>query len=657
VVNNGTIEVDADGILAAATGIIVNEGSYNDGYSVVPGTFFKVTGANTVGTPSYGVPLTLNGGTADVLTQRAFLGAITLNGGDLTSDLLTPNASGSWIFLGDVNVTENSTITARNIRFGAASATRDFAVADGKTLSFTGSFGDDGVALASLSKSGPGTLELSGAAKTYSGSTILNGGFLRFDDPAQLGLSADTTHANLVFAGGSVAYRGAGAFSRKFLVRDGGAGFHATSGVNPLVVSGSDQVDFDNATPAIGRPLTLSGSSALANTYSAGLLDSGDAARAFSAIVKNGVGQWIVDGAGATLAPDAEVNVNGGLLGFYMNALGTTASTGSINLADNTTLRWESSNNQDLGSRLKVVDGATATLRFENTTTATTFNGGFNFVAGSNTGTGALVKTGPGELILAAANAFSGGLTVETGKVTVNHSGALGTGTATVGAGATLAVNNAVTNAIVVAAAGVAPSGGQLVASASLGSVTVGEGGIVGRGPTIGNFSTTSMTLAGGSRLEFKIWDINTRSAGIGYDQYLFGNLNLSGASVSNKVVIKLVSLSDGINQGAAGNLSLLQGASGIQTFSFGTFDPLGLNLGGNNSANISDLFTFDTSQFAYTGGSSSAASLWAIDFNTANGAITLTAVPEPSTYGFGLGALALAAAAIRRRKRQEKKA
>jgi MYXO-CTERM domain-containing protein len=35
--------------------------------------------------------------------------------------------------------------------------------------------------------------------------------------------------------------------------------------------------------------------------------------------------------------------------------------------------------------------------------------------------------------------------------------------------------------------------------------------------------------------------------------------------------------------------------------------------------------------------------------------AITLTAVPEPSTYGFGLGALALAAAAIRRRKRQAK--
>jgi MYXO-CTERM domain-containing protein len=107
---------------------------------------------------------------------------------------------------------------------------------------------------------------------------------------------------------------------------------------------------------------------------------------------------------------------------------------------------------------------------------------------------------------------------------------------------------------------------------------------------------------------------------------------------------------------GAAGNLSLLQGVEGIQTFSFGSFNTGSLNLGANNSANISDLFTFDTSQFTYTGGSASAANLWAIDFDTTNGAITLTAVPEPSTYGLGLGALALAAAAIRRR-RQTKKA
>jgi autotransporter-associated beta strand protein len=489
---------------------------------------------------------------------------------------------------------------------------------------------------------------MSGSAKTYTGTNTVTGGFLKFADAAQLGLSSASLHANLIFNGGAIEFTGGG-FGRSFLVKDGGAGFHATSSANPFVVNGADQIDFDDTTPATAtsRPLTLSGTSILDNTYSAGLLQGGDAAQAFSSIVKNGVGQWIIDGLGSTLAPNAEVNVNGGVLGFYLNSLGTTASTGNVNLANGSTLRWESTNNQDLGARLKVADTATATIKFDNTTNATTFNGGMTF------GTGALVKSGAGDLVLAAANTFSGGLTVAQGKVTVSDAGALGSGTATIGNAGTMVINQSVTNNINVTGNGTI--GGTLVAPVALGSVTVGDYGTVSRGTAIGNFSTTNMTLSGGARLEFKIWDINTKGAGVGYDQYLFGNLDLSGASVSNKVVIKLISLTDGTNLGAAGNLSLLQGIAGIQNFSFGSFNQNTLNLGTNT--NVNDLFTFDTSQFTYTGGTASHASLWSIDFNTANGAITLTAVPEPSTYGIGLGALALAAAAIRRRRRQEKKA
>ena len=103
---------------------------------------------------------------------------------------------------------------------------------------------------------------------------------------------------------------------------------------------------------------------------------------------------------------------------------------------------------------------------------------------------------------------------------------------------------------------------------------------------------------------------------------------------------------------GSAVNLDLPTAPANFGTFDFGTYDPIGTGYSGN----ISDVFTFDTSQFAYTGGTASDAGLWMINFNDTTGAITLTAVPEPSTYGFGLGALALAAAAIRRR-RQTKKA
>ena len=643
---HGTMEANAVGALSAA-GMVIAE----------TGATFKVTGPDALGTSSYGVPLTLNGtGVADATTFTGYLGNVTLNGGNLTSDG-SPNVAGSWILLGNVSATADATISAQNINVGLTSASRDFNVATGKVLTFSGSYADAApvTGVSSLSKSGAGTLVLSGSAKTYTGTNTVTGGFLKFADANQLGGSSASVHANLVFNGGAIEFTGGG-FGRNFLVKDGGAGFHATSSANPFVVSSSDQIDFDNATPAAGRPLTLSGTSAQGNTFSAGLFDNTEAARAFSSIVKNGVGQWIIGGSGnAILAPDADVSVNGGVLGFYLNALGTTGSAGNVNLANGSTLRWEATNSQDIGARLKVADGASATVKFDNSTTATTFNTGFNFVAGANTGTGSLVKSGAGDLVLAAANTFSGGLNVSQGTVTVNNSGALGTGAATVSNTGTLVINNTVTNDIHVTGNGT--TGGTLVSTTSLGNVDVGNRGTVARGASIGSFTTSSMTLSGGARLEFKIWDINTKIAGVGYDQYAFGNLDLSGASVSNKVVIKLISLTDGTNLGAAGNLSLMWGTAGIQKFSFGSFNTAGLSLGANNSANITDLFTFDTSQFTYTGGTASHASLWSIDFNTANGAITLTAVPEPSTYGIGLGVLALAAAAIRRRKRQEKKA
>ena len=639
---HGTMEAYAAGALSAAGRVVAESGAT-----------FKLTGSDALGTVSYGVPLTLNGtGIANATTYTGYLGDVTLNGGDLTS-AASPNAAGSWILLGSVFATADSTITAQNVNVGLTSATRDFNVDAGKVLTFSGSYTDVAPGISSLSKSGNGTLLMTGSAKTYKGTNTLIGGFLKFADEAQLGASSATIHANLMFAGGSVEYTGAGAFARKFLVKDGGAGFNANGVSNPFLVSGSDQMDFDNSTTSLGRPLTLSGSSSLANTFTADLRENADVGRAFSSIVKNGVGQWIIGGSGNMVNQDAEVSVNDGVLGFYLNALGGSSNTGNINLANGSTLRWESTNNQDIGGRLRVADGASATMRFENTTNATTFASGFSFVSGSNTGTGALVKTGAGNLILAAANTFSGGLTIAEGKVTVNNSGALGSGTATVSNVATLVVNNAVTNEIHVS--GGSTQGGTLVAPVSLGNVTVGDHATVKRGAAIGSFTTTGMTLSSGARLEFKIWDIQTKVAGVGYDQYSFGNLNLIGASDTNRIVIKLISLTDGTNLGAAGNFSQLQGTAGIHTFSFGSFNPLGLSL--NANTNINDLFTFDTSQFSYTGGSASSASLWSIDFNTANGAITLTAVPEPSTYGLGLGALALAVAAIRRRKRQEKKA
>ena len=115
------------------------------------------------------------GGTADALVQTAFLGAITLNGGTLTSDTVTQldtivpyTKVASWVFLGDVSATADSTISAEFVDFGILNATRDFNVAADKKLTFSGSFGDSDLAgVASISKSGAGTFELSGSTKTF----------------------------------------------------------------------------------------------------------------------------------------------------------------------------------------------------------------------------------------------------------------------------------------------------------------------------------------------------------------------------------------------------------------------------------------------------------------------------------------------------------
>jgi len=160
--------------------------------------------------------------------------------------------------------------------------------------------------------------------------------------------------------------------------------------------------------------------------------------------------------------------------------------------------------------------------------------------------------------------------------------------------------------------------------------------------------------LFGGSTLE---WQVKNASgaAGTGYDTFtVSGALDLSNASSNNRINLRISSLDgngNGTDLGNPLNFDPPLGGTPIRTFTFATVGSL--TLGSN--ANINDAFTITVGDFHYTGGNSSNAGLWSLSY--ADNIVTLTAVPEPSTYGFGLGALALAAAAIRRRKRQATKA
>lgn len=254
-------------------------------------------------------------------------------------------------------------------------------------------------------------------------------------------------------------------------------------------------------------------------------------------------------------------------------------------------------------------------------------------------GAGRVSKTTEGAVTLSALNTYSGGTTVSAGTLTVTHADGLGTGAVEV-SGGTLVVDADLTNAV---AAG---SGGTVSGAGSLGQLTLGAGSTFSPGGMSSGLSPGGLQVSGGATL---VWRVSAPSLGAaGYDSPVVnGVLDLSQASPSNRITVRIVSLAHpgDIVPGAPLGFSRDE----TNRFVFLTYDSP-LNMGANGD--IADLFTYDLSEFRYSDGTSSDAALWSMSFDDTSGQLTLTAVPEPSTYALALGALALAIAAVRRRRR-----
>jgi hypothetical protein len=300
-----------------------------------------------------------------------------------------------------------------------------------------------------------------------------------------------------------------------------------------------------------------------------------------------------------------------------------------IALANNARVRYEAGNTDDLSGKLSLAAGTTGKLDLGSNNV--TFNSALAVTSGTGS-TATLSKEGSGKLTIAAGNNSNLNVTVTAGTLNIGTNGTIGN--------VSLAPNS------------------TLGGVGTAGAVTVASGAFFAPGNSPGTLTVSSLGLVSGSTF---IWEVQnaTGGAGVGYDTTaITGSLDLTGATANNKITLKINSLignGDGVTIGNPLNFGPPNGVSSIRAFTFATVQTgaNGVLLG--NGLNISDVFQFDVTDFTYTGGGGSNAGLWSIDWNSANGAITLTAVPEPSTYGFGLGALALAAAAIRRRKRQAK--
>jgi autotransporter-associated beta strand protein len=251
-----------------------------------------------------------------------------------------------------------------------------------KAYSIASSGGNNIAGGTGLTKSGSGTLTLSGGANTYTGVTTLKGGTVSVSTLANGGAPSDigapnNSAAKLVLDGGTLQYTGgAASIDRLFTV--------GTSG-GTVDVEGAGALTLSNpGTISLGGTLTLNSDTADNNILAPALIQSGG-------LIKNGTGTWVLTGTnsygGGTVIADGVLQV------------GTNGGTGSLG-----------------GGNVSVAAGAVIDFRRTGTLT----------VGGAISGNGAVFQNGSGTVILANSNTYSGGTTINAGTLQVGNGGASG---------------------------------------------------------------------------------------------------------------------------------------------------------------------------------------------------------------------------------------
>jgi fibronectin-binding autotransporter adhesin len=546
------------GTITAADGVTLTLATADIARRIDSTTTFGTAGVagTVVIAPTEGVTIGNNsvvnvaGGTLKV--GSAFVGSVYFSSG---MNISTSVDAGATIDMNGFNTSIQRLSGAGTItNDGAAAATLTLNNPAGGDTTFSGVI-EDGTSAVALTKSGAGTLTLSGA-NTYTGTTTISAGTLQIGNGGTTGTlgtgnvvnnaalvfnrSNDITVANVISGTGSLTKEGAGTLT--------------LTGVNNA---------FTGAVEVIAGTLAVTGDGTLGTTGASQILvrsgstleTDGGALAADVVVILTGAGSTVrLTGdetvRGLSTAEDTTVDLDGGTVTITGNPtfIGRVTGSGGITASGpSAVVRLEGTNDYTGtttitgGGRVRVVGGAAiadtaaveivaGTFELLSSETIGTLSGAGSValndnvltIAGSGSttysgvvsGTGGLTKTGTGTLTLAGANTYSGATNVNEGTLGIRNGGALGgtqAGTS-VAAGATLAVSGGITvaEAITLNGTGVA-NGGALRnlsgTNALSGAITLGSaarinsdaGELILTGGITG--TDTNLTVGGAGRI------------------------------------------------------------------------------------------------------------------------------------------------------------
>lgn len=585
-ISAGTLELNNSTVLGDIVNnasLVVNnsvDGTYSGNIS---GTGAVIKGINTS-------ILTLTG-------NNTFTGGLTLNGPvSVSSDSNLGAASGSLTF------NNNSLITTANM---ALASTRSVVLASGSTYGgfspnsgTTLTYGGVISGLGGLYKWNSGTLTLTGA-NTYAGGTTISSGILQVGANGTIGsiLGNIVDNATLTFA------------------RSDNVTFaNIISGTGGFVQAGAGTLIFSNNNTYAGGTLISNGTLQLGNGAAAGMHGLGDVVNNSHLIFNRSDGghyDQVISGTGDVTKAGA-----GTLIYTRDNTYsgGTIISDGAIQVGRNS---YDPADPYELITNTGGTTGSIGAGPVLNNSHLI-FNRSDNIsYTGTVTGTGDFIKNGSGALTISSnANAFSGGVVINAGKLLVTNSAgsATGSGAVNVNNGAAFGGTGLISGALII------NGGGSVSPGSSPGQLQVGNG----------------TTFASGGHYVFEI--NNTAGApGTNWDLLsISGGLTIS-ATVSTPFVLDLVSLNAGNTNGLLANFDptlayswkFVTTTTGITGFSAGAFQYNASNF--SNSLDIGHFYVSQAGNDLY---------------------LNFTPVPEPTTWvllSLGLSSVLLS---LRRKSR-----